>query len=227
MILAATLLGSLLVISAICVAMVGNATWPVDLFLVVLLCLCAVLVGLVVWISVVALWHWRSPEQMRTFDEVLNGLFDDFLLGRFVSDHAAQPTIGLPARRATLLTQTPGRRILVVALGVLIVAAFLSEILRSGPSWVAAVPLIYVVVQVRRMWRWHRTARLSPGVDAILRMATAVAFASGIVAMNAVAGSGWERWWLMMLPGCCVIFANFWLQAGPEPVLDRIATVFD
>ncbi|MEK9945076.1 MAG: hypothetical protein VW999_03725 [Alphaproteobacteria bacterium] len=225
--LAATLLRILLVISAMGVAMVGNATWPVDLYLVILLCVCAVLAGLVVWISVVALGHWRAPGQMRTFDEVLNGLFDDFLLGRFVSDHAAPPAIRRNVWRATLFTQTPGRRVLIVALGALVVAALLSEALRGGPNWIAAILLVYAVVQINRMWRRHRSARLSPGIDALLRIAMAIAFAGGIVGMNVVAGSGWERWWLMMLPGCGITFANLWLHAGPEPVLDRIANVFD
>lgn len=227
MILASTLLGILLVISAIGAAMVGNAAWPVDLYLVVLLCLCAVLAGLVVWISVAALAHWRAPGQTRTFDQVLNGLFDDFLLGRFVSDQVAQPVIGRQLRRATLRTQTTGRRMLRSAMASLVIAAVLSELLRGGPSWIATIPVIYAIFRVYRMWRRHRSAPLSPGVDATLRAVTAVAFAAGIVGMNAVGGSGFERWWLMMAPGCGVAFANLWLQAGPEPALERIATVFD
>jgi hypothetical protein len=227
MILAANLIGVLLVISAGGAVMVDGAEWPVDLYLVILLCLCGVLAGLVAWIFIVSLVHWRAPGETRTLDQVLNGLFEDFLFGRFVSEASPQPAIGRRIRRATLWAQTPGRGVLVRVAVALIFAGILSEVLRGRPTWIAAAPVIYAAVLFARAWHRHRSAPLTPGVDAGIRLAAALAFATGILATSVLAGTGFDRWWLVLLPGSGMLLANLWLQAGPEPVFERIAKVFD
>ena len=164
---------------------------------------------------------------MRKFDDVLNDLFADFLLGRFVADQPISQSGPVVPVRTVILARTRGRQAILRATGALIGAAILSEIVSGWSSWVAAIPAAYAVFLHAGVARRHRWCGLPVATDAGLKLGMYVAIAIGILGLHALAGTGFDRWWLLLAPGYMLLFLAHWLRAAPRATPDEIAGVFD
>lgn len=81
---------------------------------------------------------------------------------------------------------------------------------------------------MRSVCRVAAATRACPDVgDAGLRLLVYVAATAGVLAGTFVDGAFFGRWWVALAPAFILLFVLLWLRAAPQPVVGRLADVFD